>query len=314
MPQPRSGDGRSGEGKPGDGRVTLTSYALLAVVWLAWGLSYPVMRIVLDHFDPWASRCVVMAAAGTSLLAIARLSGHSLRVPRDHWFDPVVTAFINMSVFQIGMTYGVLLLSPGRTALLIYTMPIWTAILAVLVLKDRPSPRHLAALGLGVLGIAVLMSQDLSQLADAPAGAALTLMAAVAFAVGTILLKRRIWRVDFGVLAGWQLLVGVIPLLIIWSMVDVSTDWRAIPLEGWLAVAFLAFISNAAAYLARFRVVAALPATVSGIGTLAVPVVGLGSSAAILGEVVGPHEIAALLCIGSALAITLLPKRRLKPR
>jgi hypothetical protein len=46
-----------------------------------------------------------------------------------------------------------------------------------------------------------------------------------------------LWRVDVGVLAGWQLMVGVVPLLIIWSMVDVSTDWRAIPLEGWLAVA-----------------------------------------------------------------------------
>lgn len=295
---------------PAEGRVTLVSYALLSVVWLSWGLSYPVMRIMLDHFDPWASRCVVMISAGTALLMVARASGHSLRVPRDHWRDLVVTALFNMSVFQIGMTYGVLLLSPGRTALLIYTMPIWTAILATLFLKERPAPRHLAALGLGVLGIAVLMSQDLSALTDAPAGAAFTLMAALAFAIGTILLKRRIWRVDVGVLAGWQLLVGVLPLLIIWSVVDVHTDWAAIPPRGWLAAAFLAFISNAAAYLAWFRVVAALPATVSGIGTLAVPVVGLGSSALVLGEAVGPHEIIALLCIGSALGITLLPRRR----
>lgn len=295
---------------PAAGRVTLTSYALLAVVWLSWGLSYPVMRIVLDYFDPWASRCVVMLAAGTALLAIARATGHSLKVPRDHWRDLVVTAIINMSVFQIGMTYGVLLLSPGRTALLIYTMPIWTAILAIFFLGERPTPRHLAALGLGILGIAVLMSQDLSALADAPAGAAFTLMASLAFATGTILLKRRVWRVDVGVLAGWQLLVGVVPLLIIWSLVDLHTDWATIPLRGWLAAAFLALISNAAAYLAWFRVVAALPATISGIGTLAVPVVGLGSSALIVGEAVGPHEIAALLCIGSALAITLLPKPR----
>ncbi|BBK32356.1 drug/metabolite transporter (DMT)-like permease [Stella humosa] len=301
--------GRSGSA---DGQVTLFGYALLAVVWMSWGLSYPVMRIALDYIDPWASRCLVMLLAGTFLLAVARATGHSLRVPRDHWRDLVVVAIINMSIFQIGMTYGVLLLSPGRTALLIYTMPIWTAILATLFLKERPTPRHLAALCLGIAGIAVLMSQDLSKLANAPAGAALTLMAAFAFAAGTILLKRRIWRVDVGVLAGWQLLVGVLPLLAIWSVADVHTDWAAIPLDGWLAVAFLAYISNAAAYLAWFRVVASLPATVSGIGILAVPVVGLGSSAIVVGEAVGPHEIAALLCIGSALGITLLPKRRLR--
>ncbi len=166
--------------------------------------------------------------------------------------------------------------------------------------------------GAVVLGIAILMSQDLSRLANAPAGAALTLMAAFAFGLGTILLKRRIWRVDVGVLAGWQLLVGVVPLFVIWLLTDYSTDWGAIPARGWLAVAFLAFISNAAAYLAWFRVVAALPATVSGIGTLAVPVIGLGSSAAVLGEAVGWHELAALACIGSALVITLMPRRRLR--
>lgn len=290
--------------------VPLVAYALLSVVWLSWGLSYPVMRIALDHIDPWGSRCVVMTLAGLFLLGQARLFGQSLRVPRDHWRDLTITAVVNMSVFQIGMTYGVLLLSPGRTALLIYTMPIWTAIFATLMLKERPAPRHLAALGLGLLGIVVLMSQDLSQLADAPAGAALTLMAALAFGLGTILLKRRIWRVDVGVLAGWQLLVGVVPLTAIWLLTDYSTDWRAVPLEGWLAVAFLAFISNAAAYLAWFRVVAALPATVSGIGTLAVPVIGLGSSAVVVGEAVGAHELAALACIGSALVITLMPRRR----
>jgi drug/metabolite transporter (DMT)-like permease len=48
-----------------------------------------------------------------------------------------------------------------------------------------------------------------------------------------------------------------------------------------------------------------LPAVVSGIGTLAVPAVGLLSSALILGESVGWRELVALACIGSALVVTM---------
>ncbi|MCC7273803.1 MAG: DMT family transporter [Alphaproteobacteria bacterium] len=295
---------------PPAGRSTLAAFGLLAVVWLSWGLSYPIMRIVLDEIDPWSSRCLVMVVGACVLLLVARMGGHSLRLPRDHWRDLAIAGAFNMSIFQIGMTYGVLLLSPGRTALLVYTMPIWTAVLAAIFLGERPAPRHLAALGLGIAGIVVLMAQDLSGLADAPAGAALTLMAAVSFAVGTILMKRRLWRADVGLIAGWQLLIASLPLLAIRVAAGASTDWAAVTAQGWAGLAFLCLIANAAAYLAWFRVVAAMPATISGIGTLAVPIVGLLSSALVLGEPVGWHEIAALLCIGSALVITLLQPRR----
>ncbi|MGE0717308.1 MAG: DMT family transporter [Alphaproteobacteria bacterium] len=295
---------------PPAGRSMAANVALLSVVWMAWGLSYPIMKVALDAIDLWSSRCIVMLTGSAALLLVATTRGASLRVPRDLWPHLAVAAVFNMSIFQIGMSYGVLLLSPGRTALLIYTMPIWTAVLAALFLGERPSPRQLGALALGVAGVIVLMTQDLSNLVNAPAGAGFTLMAAFSFAVGTVLMKRRAWRADITVVAGWQLLVGAVPLLVIRFATGAHTDWATVPLEGWLATAFLALIANALAYIAWFRVVTALPATISGIGTLAVPVIGLVSSALALGEFVGWREITALLCIGSALVIALAQPRR----
>jgi len=280
--------------------------ALLAVVWACWGLSYPIMDIALRYIDVWSSRVVVMSLAGVALLGGSALAGRSLAVPRDLWRDLLIAAVFNMSIFQIGMTYGVLLLSPGRTALLVYTMPIWTAILATVLLGERIVPRYVVALGLGIAGILVLMTQDLSQLADAPLGAALTLMAAVSFAIGTILMKRRTWRVDLTVIAGWQLLVGVVPLTLIWLALGARSEWIAMPLEGWLTVAYLGLVANALAYVAWFRVIARFPATVSGLGTLAVPAVGLLTSALIVGERIGWREATSLALIGAALVTVLL--------
>lgn len=279
---------------------------LLAVVWFGWGLSYPITAILLRGLDVWTARCLVTSAAGVVMLALARLCRRSLAVPRDAWFDLAVAALFNMSVFQIGMTYGVLLLSPGRTSVIVYTMPIWAALFARWMLDERLTAQRVVALMLGVGGVLVLMSQDLSRLANAPLGAALTLMAAIAFGFGTVWMKRRRWETDPTVIGGWLLLLGAVPLWVIWALLRPEIRWSAIPPESWLAAAFLVLASNALAYFAWFRAIAIFPAMVLGIGTLAVPIIGVLSSAVLVGEAIGWREIVALSLVCSALLLILL--------
>jgi drug/metabolite transporter (DMT)-like permease len=184
-------------------------------------------------------------------------------------------------------------------------MPIWASLFAVRMLGEKLTPPRIAALLLGVAGLAVLMSQDLSKLANAPLGAALTLMAAVSFGFGTVWMKRRRWQVDPTVVGGWQLLLGAVPIWLIWALLRPEVRWGAVSAESWLAMASLALVSNALAYFAWFRVVAIFPAMVSGIGTLGVPVVGVLSSAAIVGEAIGWRELTALVLVCSALSLIL---------
>src|SRR3546814_19311771 len=108
-----------------------------------------------------------------------------------------------MSVFQICMTSGVALMSPGRTAVIIYTMPIWAAFFAVFLLNETVGWSHVAGLCLGVAGLTLLLSQDLYDLANAPIGPGLTLVATIAFSLGTRWLERRIGNVDLTPIVGW---------------------------------------------------------------------------------------------------------------
>ena len=65
---------------------------------------------------------------------------------------------------------------------------------------------------------------------------------------------------------------------------------------------------------AYFRTVRLFPAAIAAIGTLAIPVVGVYSSALVLGEPVGWRELGALLLICGALAAVLLaPAHRPAP-
>lgn len=289
-----------------------TGLLFIAVTWLSWGFSYPLNAIALREFDVWTLRVLVMAVGGAVLLGCARWRGARLAVPRDHWRDLVITGLLNMAIFQICMTYGIDLLSAGRTAVIIYTMPMWAALFAVWLLGERLNGWRVGALVAGLVGLAVLLSQDLSALGNAPLGAALTLVAAVSFGLGTVWMKRRAWRIDAAAIGGWQLIIGAVPVALIWALFSPPTDWAALSGESWFAVAFIALIANALGYFTWFRVVAIYSATASGIASMAVPVVGVFASALLIGEILGWRELVALGLICLALALNVASAARAK--
>lgn len=278
---------------------------LLVLVWFCWGVSYPMTHIALEGFDVWTFRLLAMGPAGFLMLAIARLGGGRMVPPRRLWMPLTIAALLNMSIFQVGMTYGVDLMSSGRTAVIAYTMPLWAALFGVWLLRERLTRIRVLALALGLTGIAVLMSQDLSALENAPLGAATTLVAAIAFGAGTVWVKRYAWDIDVTALGGWQLVIGALPVALIWLLATPPTDWSAPGPASWAGAAYSMLIANVLAYAAWFRVVAVFPATVSGLGSLAVPVIGVFSSALIIGESVGWRELTALGLVCAALALVL---------
>jgi drug/metabolite transporter (DMT)-like permease len=121
--------------------------------------------------------------------------------------------------------------------------------------------------------------------------------------------KRTIWSVDLAAMAGWQLLLGVAPLVAMWLLVAPPTDLAGVPAVGWAAFAYMTLGANALAYFVWFRLIKRLPASVLGVGSLATPCVGVLSSALIAGEAILPNDLLALALVCSALALVLFEPR-----
>lgn len=286
-----------------------TQLAPLAVLSLIWGVSYPVVGIALVGLDPWTVQVVSMVLGGGALLAAAALAGASLAVPRALWRDLTVLSLINMTGFQVGMMFGVYFMGAGRTSVLVYTMPVWASVFARLLLGEPITARRVVALGLGVLAVAALLGQDLDQVRDAPLGALLTVFAAASYGLGTVWTKRRSWPLDLPVFAGWQLVIGSLPLVPIWLVALSDTAPASAPVSSWLAVLFLALVSNAIAYVMWFRLVGRLSATVVSLGTLLTPCIGVLASALLLGEAIQPNDLLALALVCGALVLVLFERR-----
>src|SRR5262249_9768116 len=99
MPGPhRQNVGGRADARLSGRRPLAMNYALLVVVWLSWGLSYPLMAIALEGFDVWTCRTIIMLLGGSGLLLLALARRKSLAVPRALWRDLLIAALCNMTL------------------------------------------------------------------------------------------------------------------------------------------------------------------------------------------------------------------------
>ena len=290
------------------------AFILLGCVGLIWGISYPITATALGGFDVLTLRSLIQTLGACAMLAQIMVMRRSLAIERETWPDLIIAGLLNMTLLPISFTIGVYLLGPGRTSVLVYTMPIWASLFARIVLGERLTITRVLGLVFGAGAVAALMSQSLPELRNAPLGGAVTLLAAMSYGLGTVWLKRRTWRADLAVVVFWQLVIGTVPILLIWFVLRFPPDLARVGAKEWLAAVFLGIVGNGFAYFAWFRVIVLLPAGAAGIGALITPCIAVVSSVWLAGEILHPHDIAAIAMIVAALLLVVFEQLRLRRR
>ena len=281
-------------------------YALLAAITLFWGANWPGMKIALSELTVWWFRAMCVWAGAIGLLGIAKLTGASLKVPRDEIPRLLLISVFAILGWQVCSAYGVSLMPAGRASIIAFTMPVWAAILGAFMLREPMTMPKFIGLLLGVAGLAVLMGDDLLLIGTAPLGALFMFGAALSWAIGTVLFKKYKWTMPIVTLVGWQLAAGAIPITVVAMMIEPVPDLSHLSTKTIFALAYLFALPMVFCQWAYFKVVSIFPASIAAMGTLAVPVVGVYSSALILGEPVGVRELIALTLISAALVSVLV--------
>lgn len=295
-------------------RLPTAGFILLAAVTLFWGANWPGMKIALSELPVWWFRSMCLWAGAIGLLAIARLSGASLRMPRAEIGPLLLVSLFAMAGWQVCSAYGVSLMPAGRASIIAFTMPVWSAFLGAVFLKEPITRYKIAGLLLGMAGLGVLIGEDLFVFGVAPLGALFMLAAALTWAIGTVLFKKYRWSAPVSTMVGWQLAAAAVPITLVALLFEPIPDLSQLSHQAILALVYVFALPMIFCQWAFFKVVSMFPATVASMGTLAVPVVGVYSSAIILGEPVGWHEAAALLLICAALASVLIMPSILSPQ
>ncbi len=277
---------------------------LLAMLSLAWGLNWPIMKVALSEIPPWTFRTICTFGGAAGLFALCRLAGIRLAVPRGRRAVLVVAAILNVTGWVVLSALGLMVMAAGRASVIAFTMPVWVLLMGALFLGERLTLRRVAALALGLAGLAVLIGPGLAAVGEAPVGALYMCGAALSWAMGTIILKRVVWNAPVVALTAWQLAIGGVPVAV-GALVWEAGSLGPVGPGAALAVAYNVFVCFMFGPYAWFKIVSLFPAAIAGIGSMTIPVIGVFSSAIFLGEPLGLQELGALALVLAALASVL---------
>lgn len=286
----------------GSGKVSRqTALLLLAGLTLVWGCNFPVMKIALNEVPIWWFRSACVIVGGVGLLTISAAGGARLLPQGRDVPALLITAVFAIVCWHIFTGYGLLNMPAGRASIIAYTMPLWAAMYASFIGSEKMTGSKLVGLALGLVGLVVLIGPDLLVLQSAPIGAFCMFLAALSWAFGTVLVKHFRWSMPVGVATGWLLLIGAVPITAGAFVLQPFPDLGAFSAPVWLALAYVFLLPMIFGQWAFYSIVHHFSATIAGISTMAVPVIGILASALLLGEVIGMRDIAALGCICGAL-------------
>jgi drug/metabolite transporter (DMT)-like permease len=275
---------------------------------LAWGGNWPVAKLGVTHLAPLWFRFLGTCGGALVLLAFAWIRGIDLRIPPGFRIRIALLSIPNMVLWYSLATWAIVLLPPGRAAILGFTMPAWAALLGICFGGDKPDRLGWIGIAAGVLA-ALLLIGSTRDLGSQPLGVALMLGAAISWAFGTQAL--RYWRVDVGTvsLTFWMLAAAALTMLVLSALFEFRR-WVVPDLAGWEPVVYNAALVVGFGNIAWFDLARRLPAWASGLSSMMIPVVGVFSSMLILGEHPVPTDWVALVLVIAALITAVVPRPR----
>ncbi|MFI4927451.1 MAG: DMT family transporter [Burkholderiales bacterium] len=273
--------------------------AALAVLTFIWGYNWVVMKVALAYSGPFVFAALRTSLGGLCLLLLLLLARKPFW-PTRPWRALLLGLF--QTTFFIGLVCWALVSgNAGKSAVLAYTMPFWVILLAPFFLGERLKGLQWLAVLLALGGLLLIFSPwhhtpDLFS-------SVLALGAGVAWGISVIVAKQT--PVDGGwdllSLTGWQMLMGSAPLILIALCVPApATHWT--PAFMW-ALFYNVVPANAIAWALWLFAVGRLSATLSGLASLASPIVGVLAGWLQLGEVPSPAETLGMLLVFGALGL-----------
>lgn len=281
------------------------TYTFLLAANLIWGASYLVITVALVSFTPMALTALRLALSTGCLWLYARWRGESLAVRPGDALPLLGIGFLLNTVFQVCLNASLLFTTPAHASLGVSTMPIFTAVAARLVLRERLTARRAAAILMAFAGVALVIAagRGLAGARNAVLGDVLALATAAVWALGSVLSKPFLLRYTPLKFTTLTLVGGAVSGIPFGAVDLLQASWGAITGASWLALIYLSVFGMAVAMILWNRAIARIEVSQVAIFSNLTPVVTLALSALLFGEPLTPPLLAggALVVAGAYL-------------
>ena len=184
---------------------------LLIVLILVWTSVWSLFKIAIEAIPPLSFRVIIGIPAFILLLFLGFKKVKTIYIPKSDFKPLLLISFFNVTLWQVLMLYGIDMLGGGRAAVLTYTMPVWATIFASIFGYEKINLSIIVSLIFGMLGI-LFLSFEIN-VSENILGFLITLSAGLSWAIGTMIVKYGGIKSDGLIIAGWQQIIGIIPII-----------------------------------------------------------------------------------------------------
>lgn len=267
---------------------TVLSWVVLSAV---WGTAFMAIKAGLG---PFAEAPVLFAAfrydiAGLLMLAYAIWSVDQWRPEtRQEWVLVLVGGALMIAGYHAFLFVGELSTTSAVAAVVVSLSPILTTGFARLLLPGRALNR-LGVLGLllGLVGVVVISQPDpTALLSSTPVGEILVFLAAVSFALGSVVATAMDVSLPIETMEAWSMLLGAVMMHGISAALGEQVSEVVWSLDGVLALGYLSVVSSAIGFLIYFDLLDRLGPVEINLVSYATPLWAALAGWLVLGETV----------------------------
>jgi drug/metabolite transporter (DMT)-like permease len=279
----------------------------IVVAGVIFGSAFLCTKVLVEEMslvDFVAARMLLAAAAVTGFLIV---SGRRPPITRSLLMSAALLALADALIPYVLVSWGQTRINAGTAAVLVSTMPLFTAILSQIVSRDEDlSIARLSGLVIGLAGVAVIAGGGGSAALSTPsAGSGAVVLAAMLYAVAAVYGRRVLATVDATTLNAAKLSIGAAMILPIALSADGASSTGQLDLRGVIALLWIGVVSTGLARVAYFRAVAVAGSVRASMVTYIVPVSGVALGCIVLHEPLPPRSIAGMALIVSGVAVVM---------
>jgi drug/metabolite transporter (DMT)-like permease len=273
---------------------------------LLWSFAFVAGKIGVTYCPPLILLAARFSLAGVLILGISALRRESWSLS---WRDAGVFAILGLAnnALYLGFGYtGLQTVSAGLGGLIVSANPVFTAVLAALLLGEQLTWRKVTGLLLGILGVSFIVWHRMSVGTDSLHGILFTLASLASIVAGTILFKLLAPKGSLWIGNGVQnIAAGIVLIPVALTLSDVGDIVPNMDLLG--AFAFLTLGGSILAYLLWFHLLKASGATAASAYHFLMPPLGMLFAWMVLGEHVEIRDLLGIVPVALGIYLVTRP-------
>lgn len=267
-----------------------------------WGGSFIFMRILAPIFGATGTACLRLLIAALFLLVVFRIMRYHIQWRRD-WKFLAVIGVINSAIPFYCYAFAALHIPAGLSVIVNAMSPMFGAVFAALILKDKLTFEKIAGLLLGTIGVGIITgSKAVTPSVNSYLAIGACLLATVCYGLASVLTKKYGKKVEAKAIAGGsQLFAGLslLPFMLISGPIKPVT----VSIVGVLIT--FAVLCSAIAYLIYYDLIKSIGPTKALTVTFMMPLFGIFWGWLFLGEAIYPTMLlgAGIILVGTYLVV-----------